>query len=512
MKIGRKNNRFTIDGEPRVLRMRSSFALMAHLDRWAQGMGGVHEDRVDRWFERVATQGFDGVRVFGETHYWTGGLFYPNYATTGPIWDWNQLQYGGRPTKVTIHNDKIIRKLVEKLKKHGLICNYVVDATMKHSGIDAGMIGHVLRQTANYMRQLEGELGSLNLWIEGHNEWSAHNQAGLDVWELNQQAARFRRSEQWPGSIITVSESGGTNDYRYRVGGTYYDAVDIHPDRGSGWDELPSNWKRLTSQGVPCYFSETNHYMSQPQWDEWVPKISKWARQSTTDHDAVLSFMDKSINNGISFCIHDLTGQMTDPDQPLSPLEIELGGTNPEPPGPEPPPLPNVWVTVYEDEDTRLQRLDTYTEPTPEPEPEPPSDSTDYVNMARVPEVRERIEAELDIWAGVRDLNYVLGRCKWAFPNPFDEAEFRVVAREYSAIIEEGGQLRTKLQVIHPDYPGRSRVRKSVVKDFFLRLDTLNDLVESYRKEVESWPGAGTSYDSIAGWCQYCNDNDVRNP
>jgi hypothetical protein len=308
------------------MKMRSSFAFMRHLDQWALGNGGVHEDRADRWLERCKKQGFDGIRVFGETNYWTGGDFYPTIKTVGPIWDWGALQNGHRPDRMTPHNDKIIRKLIEKLKKHDMICNYVVDATMKHSGINAGTIGHCIRQTANFMNALEKELGSVNLWIEGHNEWAAHNQAKLDIWELNQQALRFRREDQWPGSIITVSESVGANKFSYKVGGKYYDAVDIHPDRKGEWWKLPGNWGHLNGQGVPVYFSETIHYMSPEQWDYWVPKIPKWAGLSTKNWERLIEFMETSTGAGASFCVHDMTGQMTDPDAPISPLEEALRG------------------------------------------------------------------------------------------------------------------------------------------------------------------------------------------
>lgn len=346
MQIGRTGDRFTIDNVPTVLMMRTSSAVMTHLDRWALGQGGMHEDLVDRWFERVKRQGFHGVRVPGEAHYWTKGPFYPRIATRGPIWNWSALQAKHRPTTISRHNRTMIRKLVEKLKKHDLICEYIVDATMKHSDILAGPIGHCIRQTANYMNELELELGSLNLWLSGHNEWAEHNKAGLTTWELNQQAKRFRRREQWPGSIITVSESKGVNQFSYRVGHEYYDAVDIHPDRTGEWWKLPRNWKYLRSRGVPCYFSETNHYMTQDQWGMWIPQIPDWRYISTTDHDKVVQFLDISINKGISFCVHDLTGQLSDPDQPWSPLELELAIDSPSvipPPKPEPEPEPKPW-------------------------------------------------------------------------------------------------------------------------------------------------------------------------
>jgi hypothetical protein len=480
---------------------------MAHLDRWANGLGGEHEDRVDRWFERVKRQGFDGVRVFGETNYWVGGPFYPKLATVGPIWDWRALQAGHRPERVTIHNDKIIRKLVEKLKAHELIADYVVDATMKHSGISAETIGHCIRQTANYMMELEKELGSLNLWIEGHNEWRAHNQAGLNLWELNQQAIRFRRPEQWPGSIITVSESVGTNKYTYEVGGKHYDAVDIHPDRKGEWDALPRNWKQLTSQGVPCYFSETMHYMTHDQWDLWVPQIPKWAGMSTVQHDRVLLFMDRAINEGISFCVHDLTGQLTDPDQPWSPLEKELGDQGPPPPPPPPP--PPEWKTVYEDDTTRLQKKDSNVDPPPPPPP-PPDKSKDYLVLSRgrVLQADMEIRQQAMIWQGVRDPAYAATHCEQHLQDILGVSQSWLAeyAERGQALYDEGEAIRKKLGVEHPKYPGRSTVRKAIWKDFNTRYTQHDSMAEELRARAQRDPiRQQYAYDSIQGWCKTKN-------
>ena len=226
VRVSTSGNRFTLNGEPVVLRTVSSFSTMAYLDRWARGLGGRWERQVDLYFERVAKQGLHGVRVFGETTDWARRgeqrehpVFNESRATSERMWDYNQLKVGGRPERVTRHNEAIIRKLVEKLQDHGLIAEYVTDATLKHTpGVGWGVIGHCIRATAAFLRSLEEELGDINLFHELHNEWDANSgtswardDIGYDeaLNEVNRQFVRHRRigsdgPEQWPRGIVGV--------------------------------------------------------------------------------------------------------------------------------------------------------------------------------------------------------------------------------------------------------------------------------------------------------------------
>jgi hypothetical protein len=170
-----------------------------------------------------------------------------------------------------------------------------------------------------------------------------------------------------------------------------------------------------------------------------------------------------------------------DPTQPEPPPE-------PEPPEPEPP------------------------EPDPEPTPDPHPDGSAYVHMNTVARKLKWIKENSHIWAGVYDINFVLGNCKWAFPKYFNESELRTTAQEYANTIREGEALTKRLPKRHQDFPKRSRVRKSVWRDFESRLNALNGRVEGYRQSVSSWPGAGVYYDSIQGWCQYCNEHGITTP
>lgn len=255
----------------------------------------------------------------------------------------------------------------------------MTDATLKHDGVSAGTIGHCIRQTASFLYHVENTIldpqvidtriwdtfkgvlstGETNIFHELHNEWDAHNQAGLDLHELTMQFIRHRRvtsgyPEQWPRGIVGVSH-GGKDEVEYPVSrpdGADY--VAIHPIRQGEWWLKSDLERRYTHK--PRYYNESKCYLSPKEWNTWVESGTFSAIACTKELDKYMRFMEETQHNGISFCVHDFVGMASgffDKEElPYSPLEEELGGVIPPPP---PPPSPS-WNTVYEDEDTRLQK------------------------------------------------------------------------------------------------------------------------------------------------------------
>jgi hypothetical protein len=148
---------------------------------------------------------------------------------------------------------------------------------------------------------------------------------------------------------------------------------------------------------------------------------------------------------------------------------------------------------------------DVVTEPSPQ-------DYSHLVSTDRATELQSRIDKEMNIWQGVYDIQHVLANCQWAFPKYFDESELRSIRQQYYDIIEEGKRLIRNLDELHHEAEGRTIVEKVTVSDFLKRLEVLNDITDEYRERVENWPGAGVEYNSIKGWCEYCNDNNIREP
>jgi hypothetical protein len=423
----------------------------------------------------------------------------------------------------------------------GMAFEYVVDATLKHADdpIPWGTIGHCVRQTLAYMRDLQAKYPNALVLVNFHNEWDAHSRQSWladpkvqtkkrALKEVNAQAMRARRwikdddvevsytspgvgwdPEQWPEAVIIV-DHGGQNeiDYAANEGPSTYDMYTLHPKRGGRWHTLVDVgvFDQYLAGPLPTYFSESKLWVDPVDGE----RAAGWygAQSYTTDLGKYEHWVDSAVAEGIHFVVHDEKGMQSVSSWPRSEtlLEARLKDSVPPPP---PPPPPVEWETKYKDDTVWLQTKKDPGEPEPEPEP---GESSEYVNMQRVPDIVEYLENGMNIWAGVRDPNYVLGHCQWAFPTYFDEAEMRSTAIAYDDTINTGRKLIDKLQQEHPNYPGRSQVRKSKLKEFRTHLAKLNSIVNGWRDYVQAWPGAGTYYDSIKGWCEFCNENNIRQP
>jgi hypothetical protein len=316
--------------------MRTSFKLLGQIHN--------NEDKAKRWLERVKGQGFHGVRLFGETHWWG-----PPFFGLPPRQDFFNLKTKpGSGFRLTGEYKNATRRLIELLQEFDLIGEFSTLATLKGSGRGAdprediiGWNSHALRATAEWFRELRKQYGSTNLLYETVNEHDAHAEK-LPRSELRNQARRWK-TRDLPGSLIGISH-GGRWDFQYPVGDgpNEYTHINIHAPRQGKWWQPEDEITNLLKHGFPVYFNETMHYMSQEQWDEWIPQIPKWARLSTTDWVRLQQFWNLCLNKGISFCFHDFVGMATDPDMAETPAERafreQFGEGNPPPPPPPPPP------------------------------------------------------------------------------------------------------------------------------------------------------------------------------
>lgn len=319
IRIGIDGNSFTWNGEPRQLRMRTSFGV-------TRALLEENLDRVKRWLERCKGLGFDGIRVFGEADIWDG-LYYFRHSTREQVWP---RRVTGSALVVSDANKRMVESLVGLLEKADMIAEYCVIATLKggwteDDAFGVGFVGHALRATSEYL----AENRFTNLLPEAINEFDAHN------FEWGNEIANFARrwrTRDYPGSLLGIS-MGGQWSIEYPVGGAGgYSHVNVHPDRHGTWWVIPEEAKRrLNKYGVPVYLNELIHHMTQEQWDRWVPIIPKWGGLSTTNVPNYIDFLTGIQEQGWSFCVHDLTGQESDPDWPVTDLERafaeEFGGS-----------------------------------------------------------------------------------------------------------------------------------------------------------------------------------------
>jgi hypothetical protein len=360
------------------------FSTMALLDRWARGLGGKWLDAVERFIERKQSQGCDGGRVFGETTYWHDRDDNPNNdhkffnvdrSTSLRMWNYGQLVRRIHPDRLTVHNQKLILKLIELARKHDFKIEFCTDATLKHSpGVGWDVIGHCIRQTSHFFNRIhsadwdpktmghptdakitaevramfENVKGPINHLIdeETHNEFDAHSREaweidGMDsaaaLREVNMQLSRHDRESDWPAGTIGVSH-GGRDTIEYAVGPKGADTVKVHPSRSGDWSRVGDRFKHLERYGAHVYMNETKHFIDPSMW--WTVEQG-WFRpgSSTTDVDRILKFEFDCLSNGYSFCRHglvDMANGVWIRGETIEPMELDAReiatGSFPPPP------------------------------------------------------------------------------------------------------------------------------------------------------------------------------------
>jgi len=362
-----KNGKILFDGRETYVLGRTSFKLMALLNQHFKGSPAndapLHQ--AEKWIEWCQKLGFNLLRIFGETEDWLVNRhpMFGSYPQNHKVWDLNQLLRGERPRRLTRLNERMLEMLFKLSQSTGMAFEYVVDATLKHTKrnnghIPAGTIGHCIRQTLTFMRTLQGGFPKAKIIVNFHNEWDAHNKAGLELGELNAQAGRARRwvrvdgnkketaksftspgagfePEQWPEAVIMV-DHGGRDDIEYRCGSGTDDFMlaAIHPERASrDWWELPPTLNELRSFGQPVYFSESKMFVDPADRERAGQWYGGNRRSWTDDLTRYLQFIETAKNEDIHFCLHDEKGVGTYINWKKSPIESELDA------GVEPPPV-----------------------------------------------------------------------------------------------------------------------------------------------------------------------------
>lgn len=362
IRVGKRGNRLTFNGNVQdFVTMRTAFKWLFYFIRWARGEGEDEIDKARRFAERCKKHGFQVLRVFSEGDDWLDAPFWKEYPTPDrPIW--NPRAKPGSTFPFPDVYRKVIPRAIEVLQEFELVMQLVIVVTQKHNPLipntvnaegksnRVGYWGHMLRVWAEYLNEID----SRNLLAQAFNEVDAHTNPMVPRSELRKMANRWRHRD-WPGALLSISQGGGW-DVKYPVGGSNgFSPVDVHTPRGlDEWFEISDEVGELVElhPDQPIILDENMFNMTPEQWDfyvtqkGWSPdpkKIAKLAAQSRAgDGSNFQRQWNQAIEGGAAgYCVHDLTGGGTDPDQPISRVEErhreQFGDGVIEPPPPPPP-------------------------------------------------------------------------------------------------------------------------------------------------------------------------------
>jgi hypothetical protein len=323
--------------------MRTSFKLLGYY--WHG-----NRSKAKRWLRRCKKQGFHGVRVFGETHFW-------NWETQNVFWglpprlEPYDLGYNGAPSqwKLKQRHQKVLRQFIEDLVDFDMIAELSNLATLKAHEPKYGdlrkdcrdVVGynsHALRVTAEYLNSIDAS----NLIYELYNEIDVEG-CRIPGYEFQEQFMRWKNRDL-PGSLVGVS-NGRSWDPSPLVGPTHYN---IHTSRGHQWWKIGDEITKLRDKTKqrPIFLNENMPYGTIEQKERWG-----WGNRVTHDWVRLQMQWNEAYNMGVSYCVHDLTGCLTDPDIPESPMEAahrEQFGEGGSPPPPPPPPPPDITTGPIE--------------------------------------------------------------------------------------------------------------------------------------------------------------------
>jgi hypothetical protein len=333
--VDRKAKMFTLNGVRTQLRFRTSFKLLGYLWNNQKAMAR-------NWLERCKSQGFHGVRFFGEYHFWnweTENIFWGLDPTLTPY----DLGYDGPNShwKLKRKHQRAIRQLVDLLVEYDMIGEYSVLATLKghepnygdprSKGDVVSYNSHALRVTAEYLN----EINATNLIYELYNEYDVDG-VRIPEYEMLAQLQRWK-TRDLEGSLVGVS-MGKPWSLDPLTGPTHYN---IHTGRGKRWWELDGlATAREQAKARPIFLNENYPYGTKEQIDKWG-----WGNRITKDWARIQQQWNNAYNSQYKvagFCVHDLTGCLTDPTIAESPMEAahreQFGEGSPPPPPPPPPP------------------------------------------------------------------------------------------------------------------------------------------------------------------------------
>ena len=319
--------------------MATSFGLLGHIAE-------QNSDVAARWLDRMQLIGMDGVRVFGEYKDWEENFFFSRVAPLYDVWDWQ----ANRGSKIQIRPKmaRTLRRAIKLLQQRGMVMEYVVSATAKALPLIPGFQDHMCRAIAQWFDEWEQANGPHNTMFEISNEYDVTRQPRLTPNEIRDIGRRWRvaRPENsggrpdHPGSLLGISEGGegaGKWDTNYPVDTLSH--INIHSPRRRGWqDTAPEISRYLSRYKKPVYLNENQHYMSAEEWAEWIPQIGSWEGLSSKDHRGIIQQAHNTFEAGASYCLHFMTGMLTEPDRPFTKVEAAWKDAFGPPIAPEPPP------------------------------------------------------------------------------------------------------------------------------------------------------------------------------
>jgi hypothetical protein len=321
MKVVKKN-------KPLLLRWMPSLMYYIERGKW---------NKVERLFERIEGQGYDGIYLPTET---SNDVI---YSTSREAWDYGALKNGHRPHRLTKFMQRKLFQLINRLNKYGMVCGLVIDHTLHRQNIPSGTLDHCMRQIGRWLRavdtgqwdpdDIEGipdpDLAEefshligkpLPIFVVFHDRVYEGDTSGTVPGDIHMQFKRWRRwykkgeepiisktdpgngylPEQWPeGQAGTTTRWTDFPDYP--IGGKDgADYVDLYPK-----DFPPARWQTYS---IPLML-----HVEEPDAED----------------------VDWALNNNVSIVVHD---GLFEPDQPLNDLEKELTDSDEDPPeDPEPP-------------------------------------------------------------------------------------------------------------------------------------------------------------------------------
>ena len=345
IKLGTKGTSFTLNGVKRQLHMATSFG-------WLGLIANRRSADAARWLDRMQSIGMDGVRVFGEYKDWEHNEFFSQVAPLYDVWDWSARR--GSAVVIRPQMARTLRRAIKLLQQRGMVMEYVVSATAKALPLIPGYQDHMCRAIAQWFDDYEQAFGPHNTLFEIANEYDVTRQPSLTPNEIREIGRRWRvarpenpgQRADHPGSLLSISEGGeGSGDWAIEYPVETLSHVNIHSPRGRDWIQVGEEIDRFTTLWKkPVYLNENMHYMSKAEWDSWVPRIPKWAGLSSKDHRGIVEQSQITFAHGGSYCLHFMTGMLTEPDRPITKVEEAwkeaYGPTSaplpPPPPEPEP--------------------------------------------------------------------------------------------------------------------------------------------------------------------------------
>jgi hypothetical protein len=328
------------------------------------------------------------LRVLGESGGWSHiqpdqGMFGSPARDEGihdvPLYR-ELCQRNQRLPNLTALNLFIVEEMFKASDSTGCVFEYVIDATLKHTdGICTGVIDHVIRLTAQFMRACQMAYPNAAVFVSARNEWDAHNETRTTLEQVNNWAERWYRwkhkdwrneretpkaprpvtafespgadweAEQWPEGFLIV-DHGGRDLFRYDCGpeAGRFKLGALHPERSGNlhkrdrWFEVTPEWMsdvRRDSRGQPVGFTESMYFVSKPGTEGWYRNADRW-NDDLDDQMAFYAGCEAPWGPDLWY-VHDDIGVMCDPYwNPGTDWEARLaeyfGGLVP---APAPPPV-----------------------------------------------------------------------------------------------------------------------------------------------------------------------------